>query len=353
MKKKIKSSMLFFVSIFMFLTLLTIPTKAADTNTLYIRSDVSSEYDEYARRNIGAYLDPVSIAEGINITSANLGQGFKIYNAEINGSALYYYPISIGNEITFIFKVYKDVDNTLTGSITRNEAQEINSLKNISTNEKPAMIISSNGNTLARIENEDILISTTPVSGEVDEEIVNLLQSKESSTPIKNVLTSQFFAKSRISFRYTYITIDYLEKQGSYPWCAAYATANILRYIKKTPNIYAKTIMDYFGLGTSSSLSHAQIKAYALYQGVSTSNYISGKPNQLTVESKLFNGRPIYASMQVGSQGHALVVHGCNANLLTVRNPWYQYSETYNHDTNTYVTGGSTIMTMRGYITFN
>lgn len=353
MKKKIRSSILFFVSIFMLFALITVPTKASESNTLFIHSEVSSEYDTYAYQNLDKYIQSISSTEGIDVSMASLGQGFRIYNTEINNSPLYYYPISIVDEITFIFKVYRDVDNALTGSITRNEANEINELKNITSENAPATFIASNDNIVARVEKKETIISTTPISGEIEIESINKWENVASSDPIFNALMPQSFARTRTYFKQINLKIDYQEKQGSLPWCAAYATANILRFIKGNPSIYASTIMNHFGLGSSSSLSHARIKEYAQYQGVSASNYITGKPSQLTVESYLTTRRPIYASMQVGNSGHALVVHGCSVNSLTVRNPWYQYSETYNYDTNTYVTGGSTVMSMKGYITFN
>ena len=71
-----------------------------------------------------------------------------------------------------------------------------------------------------------------------------------------------------------YLNIGWIETQGEEPWCAAYATASICRYIKGDSAIRARKVMQHAYPNTSDaalkkkSLSHAQAVAYGKSKGL-------------------------------------------------------------------------------------
>lgn len=136
---------------------------------------------------------------------------------------------------------------------------------------------------------------------------------------------------------YKYLSTTITETQGSNSWCAAYATAWIIRYVKgNNDNTAALDVMNYhFSNPTSSdSIGEAEVVEYANYRSIYPTHIKSTLSNSSLI-AQIVASKPVYLRMYrtVGSEKkyHAIVLRGYsnNTSKWSVWNPWYNYYDSF------------------------
>ena len=308
-------------------------TGADDTSGIYIATlPVPEEAISYAQTSVGGMIQDLYDMENVTV-----GQPFTV---EGHFTDLYYFLIFSKEELVGYYRVC-ETDDGYTGIFSEN-SELINGFKNIEAltdSSSPASIIVGdyediyaviNGNVICILE--DYAGNTTELAnGEVaacsegcDYQIVDAAEGIELAAAASAVSSNT----------YKYLNIEVKETQGSEPWCAAYVTAAICRYVTGKSSITASTIMKYFYPNLDSSelkeksLSRSKVIAYGESLGLSP-KLKDGRLTWSKVKSEINNDRPIYfafENLSDSSSSHAMVCLGYHTNsgnhFYLVWNPW-------------------------------
>ena len=299
-----------------------------------ILSEDTSEVDAYAIDTYQNLLNSHCYANGTNDNlNAILGSGFSVYD---DSSVFYLYPVFVNNTVKYVYRVYKYGDS-YSGVISEILAEELNNhFKTISGVVSFYML---DGDLVAYNGNSSIVVSSSPVPKKLDSEVnSHIFTFPKSSTQIlvnpytslkKSSLFNLFNIQPRASIS---LPIDYLDRQGNQPWCAAFTSACILRYMTGNTNITGAYIAGHGHIFGDQEVPLSVIRSYANMHGVSVGNYINGTPAPSTVHNQMLLRCPIYLGMiseRNSNNKHAVVLHGVDGNNFIIRNPWYGFSETF------------------------
>lgn len=315
---------------------------AKDSSAIYISCyNCPPQYVSFASEKIGAFLES---SEFSGLTSCYLGNPFTFANINSN---VYYFPVFHSGIVICILRVYSNEQGDIFGVLSKGFSDELNSISASTSADDPLYIY---------LDGEDIIFKTCSIEEKVlscydNQNTDNLLSVENASQRIItecSVETSHRISNSPVPFRSSignrYLNIFEptgfpLETQGQNSWCAAYASAAILRY-KGVSGLYAENILEYFygsNPSSQSTLSDDQIYSYATALG-----FYTVKTNSTLTSTQLCNeidnDRPVYIVSRrpnntPGEEDHlyhALVLCGYNDITATFRiwNPWYTCYET-------------------------
>lgn len=327
----------------------------SDSTRVYISSyDCPTQYVAFANEKIGAFLEA---SEFSDFSPCYLGNPFTFANAD---SSVYYFPVFYSGKIICILRVYSNEQGDIAGVLSKGFADELNTTAKRTSASAPLHIYLNGSDIVFKTANTEKTVLTYPDS-QWSTARMNLAESasittvecsSENSTQISRPSDAQ---RSLTASRYLDIFEANgrpAETQGDNNWCAAYASAAIMRY-KGMNGLYAVDLMEYFygnNPSTEETLSDDQVYTYATVQGFYTS-----KTNSTLSFVQLCNeinyDRPVYLVVRrpVGNEHkyHAIVLCGYNdtSAMMRIWNPWYECYETiyslynyvpYDHQNRTY-----------------
>jgi len=345
----------------------------ADENSLIINSsEISIEVEEYGKENFFSMIDMFLTVEEpeSNPSDFKLGNPFTMVEENIEYSNVYFPVINIQDEIKYIYMVHTQKNGELTSSITAYMAEDLQQLKENSSN-SPITIFTSNKDIY--VEQDEELDILSEVHMQNPDDPLELARLTEKLEPIEVTDQIEIPATSNTSVNKNSRTVlsgkDYIalnwktrEVQGSNSWCGAVTLTNILANKNKPINTSAKAIIDY----TYPKMSAANKKK----NGVSDQHVVnfskSKKLNPKTkngtltvaqVKAQIKNGNGVYMHM-VGSYNkkasrHAMAITGWaqqpdKTQFYWVSNPWYNYTVMTQANTNPI-----TVTVPGGYYTWN
>ena len=131
-----------FIKIFVIFTMLVsfyLPVKANQTTNLYVYTNDTSKFNEYAIKNVGLHM--YCFNEYID-SSLKLGEGISLFGDLTYPIVLY--PIWKNDEIVATYKV-ANVNGTFTGTYSDANAEELNSIKDLTSSATPLIIYVNDG----------------------------------------------------------------------------------------------------------------------------------------------------------------------------------------------------------------
>lgn len=325
-------------------------------NELHLSTSVVPEaVIDYAINNVYNYLIARSDVDTLDLNSISMGSPFTMTKENSTDDNLYYFPIFLNDTIAYTFRVYMSENSEYVGILSPYMAKELNSYINRTDIMNPLSIYIDNGfimavqSGLVEILEEDHLnrepINIVPANTLQANTVIDILE------PIQFVITPTTRASASHN-----LTLDMKEKQGSKPWCAAYASSSILRYKGAGSSVTAEAMMKATFPNSSNldneSISRSQIVTYAKGKGYKNTTESSSTLTNTAVVSEIYtNSTPIYAGCagkgDYVKQRHALVICGYNntSSTYTVWNPWYDYTETMSQSTKNYSVNSSSSFT--------
>ena len=152
-----------------------------------------------------------------------------------------------------------------------------------------------------------------------------------------------------------YLGLSIIETQGNNSWCAAYATAIILRYLESsttTPTAYGLMTLFYRNPAATDPFETSYVLSAAQFYGYSPV-YVGNSLNSSVVFNQIDSGKPIfinsrrYDNVNGEYHYHALVLRGYsrNSDAYSIWNPWNNYYETMDMITKQYVASSTRIYT--------
>lgn len=328
----------------------------SDESRLYIKTlPCPKEYYDYVDGNIERFVLSANFSndlEGI----IRIGSPFSFLN---DGSDIFYFPILCNDNVIYTFRVFKNSDGKCSGVLGEMFVEEFNKLIGTSIN-NPLSIYMEGSDIVAYINDEKNVIYSYPKGTEDDSykiysetsksyEIVDIkrecnnvnfsLNIKDIASKTTNELNKNA-SNGTPAFLYLGVKSDIIETQGSQEWCAAFATAFIIRHIKgSNDNTLAKDVMNKFYDNPSylDTITESQVIEYANYRSVYPTRKTSTLSNSLLI-NEIYNGRMVYLRMyrleNSEKKYHAVVLRGYNSSLKTwsIWNPWYKWFETFEMD---------------------
>lgn len=340
MMKKLK----LIVTFVMFLSIFGMSPKAKEVDTLYVKTESSSTYDEY----VSDKFDKLLVAQ-LDIEDFNnifLGVGIKVLLPE-EDYEYYVYPVILEDTIIATIHVSEN-DGEFGATYTKALSNELEELKSRTSPKNPMTLIRQAGILYAEIANDRILFENHNMN-------LNQMKSSNSLDKLPKVDTSSLEIKDvyshlvsnevsslsvpRASSRVLPWTIYETQPNGQ-PWCASVTASNVIRNCTNFSSSSAQIrnwLNDYDGL------TNAQVFEY-IYKGLGIKTVVRlnlGMLPQSTVSDEINNSRAIYAGFKSGSDGHALAIFGYSdySDVYYLHNPWYPYTETKIRG-NAYVAGG-------------
>lgn len=359
---RIKNKLSFILALMLAITF-TVPAYAFENTAsadegysgLYIvTNSVPVEVINHTKNSIAGIID-----DSYDINTITVGQPFVVKG---HGCDLYYFLVYSNNDLVGHYRVFYTEDNGYTGIFSETPeildgfkelegktspnvpaeivvgdyedlyavtaTEEINVLadpqKRTTSKVEPKLLISSNA-TRTSIMNEKSDIS-----------VVNAKEGIDFSIPQKN---------TRATGASKFLAIGWAETQGSEPWCAAYVTATICRYIKGSSSITAKSVMKYtYPDATTAelkkkSLSRKQAVAFGKSKGLSPER-TNIRMSWAAVKTDINAGNPIYFACKnitdTSGANHAIACRGyrdSSNSYYSVWNPWYEkFEKVYTSD---------------------
>lgn len=328
-------------------------SEAISDKGIYVSTlPVPAEAVTYAKESIGPMIYDF-YSEG----TVTVGQPFTVKGHDCD---LYYFLVFSGNSLVGYYRVF-ETEEGYTGIFSEDTEfiMGFEKLKGMTSPSSPAKIQVGDYEdiyavTLTKVVSvcDDPMGNATAKSKIKEGTVVLSVDNKEEQ--IKNIAKPiDYTVAYPMSKDYSkYLDIGFAETQGSEPWCAAYVTASICRFVKKSSTIKAKTVMKatYPKLTDAElkkkSLSRAQAIAYGKSKGLSPKQSV-GRCDVFTVMTELLKNQPIYFGCESKSGSrHALLCRGYNnmgdTPFYSIWNPWYTKYEKIYSDTNTYTTPGGT-----------
>lgn len=330
-------------------------------NSLYIKTkNCPNEAVEYAKDNVDRFVSSVSEELGISIEGVTMGTPFTVSGVSSDNKDIHYFPVMLNGELKYLFSVYLNDNGTkYTGSLSNHLVKEINAISRKTSLKNPVKIFVNNGNIYYEINNKtSLLFEYFEDNDYVRESLISNMQSDKklqiinALNEIMNIKRDTDNEKSSRATKYKYIKLSRTEEQGSNPWCAAYATAAIVRTKNNQSSPEAEDIIKYFHPNskdlTKEAINDSEVKKYGRDNDFKT-KYKSSTLSHSSVKSEINSGNPIYLST-VGEGSykkgrHALVLRGYsdNSDTYSVWNPWDKdsYVTIDKNDKELVVSGGS------------
>ena len=326
------------------------PENNAETNTFYIMSkECPDEYVEYATENIGRFIygnDNYDVSE---VDTFMLGGPFSFSQSDAN---IFYFPVYADGEFLYLLRVYSAYDGEIYGVLSTNLVSEIKSLSGETSFNQPMYLNMTEGDIIATVNGvsttlysypEGIYVDNPQHISATDENSTEELDVEEITPKVTFTLPT-YNSPRALTSRYLNLFVGkngyYLETQQSgQEWCAAYASAAIMRYVAASGSIpasvKARDIMEYFygsDVSNSDSINPVQIVQFANFYGLRPLYEESSLTSEKLIKEMTF-ARPTYMGMRntAGSFRHAVVLRGFDSNAQTysIWNPWYTDYETY------------------------
>ncbi|MDD6276651.1 MAG: C47 family peptidase [Clostridia bacterium] len=307
------------------------------------------EYAEssYVRMIRGAVeLDSFDVSGNIY-----LGTPFVISTTTQGENDVYYFPLINNDSFIGTFRIYQDTDNdeeSYSGIVSRYLSDELNFLNANYADSQPIFLYEDNYNIMAKIGNDTILLhpsemGTSPIGVNVGTVrfAMKIVTPMVSNLPVVNVdSVGQTRSPS------AGLSLSIIETQGNNNWCAAYATAIIIRYLTgntKSPTAAGLMSIFYRNPTSSDTFPKEYVIKYAQSRGYNpiTSNSSLGST---AVFAQIDALKPIYISAKGYNSStrkysyHALVLRGYSRtnDTYSIWNPWHNYYETMDMIKKTY-----------------
>lgn len=304
----------------------TIPHAFAnEISGLYIQSPVvdnrRNDFIETITNNVFSELYHMDDIGSINSNDIYMGQAFQL-------NEITYSPIVNDNKNIALLAVFS-VDSGLSWSLSKDFSDGLNAIARQTSQQSPALLFTKKGNVYSKIGLQIQKITNNPENNLISEREYDSLVTYNILVPyINNPLSGKFNRSFRSALSVRKLNFDFAEVQGSQQWCAAFVTAQILRF-KGKGDVRARQIMSYFYPYASNleskSLTHGNVINYANTKGV-----YPYKTSRVLSYSEVINqvnaSKPIYLSAK-GSGGydgrsHALALGGYSDYMYFVWNPW-------------------------------
>ena len=338
--------------------------KAPETaiNELYIMTEKCPPGAiTYATNNWQRFVADIQIQDtkyhNIELAKLSIGSPFKmVYEGGSSYIPLYFFPVYYNSDILFTMRVYEDTDGLYKGILSEDLVPELNQLLDCTSPDNPALFSVNNGNILLAIGNKkDVVIpdafgkkvlTIVGESAQIELTVENInktpLSYKADTTlsNISNLYSARAVYPGISDAKYLYL--DLAERQGQTNWCAAYATASIIRYMTHYDHVYAESIISYFHPHSTNlaieSISPSEVISYSEIYGLSPlcSYYALGSYD---VAVNIDSDRPLIADVSSISGLHSLVIRGYSLinNTYSVWNPWNYSYVNMDATTNIYV----------------
>lgn len=347
------------LSLFIFIGVMS-PISALNNSTETEQRKISLA-NEHVSSVIADYLIGIS-QNSIDLSKVKMHTPIKVGG---NTNRDYYlYPVSVNDIIKYVCRVHYD-GKEFVSTLSEQLPEEFQSLFNQKQKKSYTLAVINDNLVLIQGEEIDVWAKDKYEKPVYKKDIESYLSSLvpncfENNLSYVNLEIKADENKMRNTRATYYLTIDYLNQQtynGGYPWCAGYVAANILRYMTGDRTIYASDIASFGDIATNEAIPRSLIKQYANYVHhiiVSEYNGIANLTNTV-LNYQLSQNQPIYGSFiqsDDSSSAHAIVVHGFNGTVVTFRNPWHSYSETYKYNAYAFVDIYGDKWVQRGYMTF-
>lgn len=333
------------------LVLSTIPFSLAtntDSEELFVQSaDCPETYIQYVKENVSRFTTALIESKEIPANSAIIIGTPFCFTTNTN---IFYFPVFVDNEFTFLFRVFSVSSNTIEGIMSKFLVKEISEYLGNTSQQTPLSLYTDGNAIKARQRTTTQTIFEYPEDACLSSEN-DINQASEYSLDAINIaepiMSVQLTAASYSYPAYKYLDLDICETQGNDSWCTAYSGSIILRYLGYT-SVKARTIMSYYypSPKTTDSLSYLKIAEYANQLGVRATAKNSTLTND-QLKAQLNSNMPVYTTMENvsnPSSHHAVVLRGYSdsAKVWSIWNPWYADYEIYSYGGNYIPTGKTT-----------
>lgn len=304
--------------------------------------------------------------EKLNGGELRLGSPFCFFNSD---SDIFYFPVLRGNKIVYLLRVYPLSSGGYSCVLSEMLTQELEELAWRTSETQPLKLVMEQNVIAAYIGSERYVLFAYPKEGlfysaaddpqdefssYTNTRAVNIkatLGELSFTIPVESLLQLRAHSiadeleESTVKAKYLSTTIT--ETQDTLPWCAAYATAMIVRYLIGNGDNTRDIMSYYYGFPNEThSLSWDDLSFYARFRGISVTLF-----NDTISNSKLMteidSNRPVYLSMvqsainedgEVEKLYHAVVLRGYDsaARVWSIWNPWYNFYDSFDMD-GTYV----------------
>ena len=350
---------LFFVSIPFSAVAYDSMSELPSSENLYIvTKECPKEYIEYASDNIMDFIlsvDPEELPDSGVIT---VGTPFSFGNSD---SDMFYFPVLCDNEIIYLLRVFTAPSGNCEGILSKTLTKELNKLSKETTQKTPLTILMEDDSIVAYVGKESTTIFEYPegtFKNDITTDIKSVtrnLSSPESmyitvdahrnedilaATSMDKIMNSlQMMAQSTNSIPTNkYLGTKIIETQGNLPWCAAYSTAMIVRYVKGGgDNTKAIDVMKYFYSNPTSNnyIGEGNVIVYANSRSIYPTRVGYTLSINSLVQQIVYN-KPVYLRMKnikstESNPYHAIVLNGYNTSKSRWRvwNPWYDEYDSF------------------------
>jgi len=308
---------------------------------------------EYAIENFDRFLQASIINEAFSVgNETSLGTPIALPGGSVQA---YYFPIISDDVIVGTFRIFVDDGQSegrsytvYTGIMSSYLSSDLNGLlRRRGASSSAVLLYYDNGNLMVQIDGMVEVLTYDPLGLQPtwDEPVVG--RAELTAVPIMEItINSESHEYQMIMPLSSILLLDVriIETQGQVPWCAAFATSMMIRFIGNTPNQpTAITLMReaYAGISGVSdavlrtlSFTNAHMRDAFTSRGwrfVEVSRVLALPEAQL----QLRRGNPVYMGTQyTGKSGgrHAFVLRGYISGgptvLYSIWNPWFNFFET-------------------------
>lgn len=346
--KKLLTFVLFYLMVLGFAITVNAEEEVLNEDSMYIYSkEVPNEVITYTQSNIGEVLQAT-----YSTNTYTVGTPFTL---EGHSGDLYYFMVYDDDKIIGFYRVYEDETGKYAGIYSENELFINNIADLYTTSDAPARIVVGDYEDIYAVVNNKVNTLLPDYEGRSTEIIIGSQVYSISNEYSIIDINRRIEIESPIIPRATtskYLSISRSETQGSEPWCAAYVTAGICRYVTGRSNIYARTVMEwaYPNLSNSEledqSLSRTKAIAYANTLGLSPTQS-SSRLSWSRIVSEINADRPLYFGCDnlSGGSAHAVLCRGyykATNSYYSIWNPHGTSYETLNASTYIYQTTSGT-----------
>ena len=313
-------------------------------NGFWVLSDeCPEEYYEYIIEHFDGFIYAIEPGDYTCRDNYSLGSPFNI-GAD---KSTFYFPVLNNGEIKYLIWVYPDVyNNSLAGAISKEMVKGLKEIQYRTSITEPLYITSSGNKLLGFLgRSEPIELLDLYGATEKQESFTNTTNDYCGEKLTVNILSDILPVPSHITGEmidayyveqdiinstrelptYYYLDTEITEHQTSLPWCAAYATAMIVRY-RLNDSTTALNVMQHFysNPGPGNTIGEYAVCQYGAYRGLNPV-YTAFTMLKPVLQHQIALLQPVYLRMSVASGGyHAIVLRGYSqsGSYLSVWNPW-------------------------------
>ncbi|MCL2225400.1 MAG: C39 family peptidase [Defluviitaleaceae bacterium] len=374
-------SVFFIFSMIIFPTTITATTRSSGIGLAIYSQEVTTGAWVYANDNFEFFLKAAILGGSISVgQDVSLGTPFTIPSTDV---LTHYFPVISDGIVVGTFRVFVDEfqsrENskvTYTGILSPYLADEINTLLHSSKMRSfdAVTLYYDNGNLMRLVDGVSEVLSPNPM-GDLPVGVMLTAGFDDLSTvsPLTSTIhietsTAEPFIKtatgSAIRFDFSaieprgvssrFLDVRITERQGSRPWCGAYATAMILRFMRgNDTSITALRLMQdaYAGMPLRDlerrSFSWGAMERAYTSRGFGVSMRFWQTLTLREVQTELRRNIPIMISTQNLSDGgdHAFVIRGYTYvpgthSSYSIWNPWNNFFEVMNTNSVQISSGG-------------